>query len=534
MSDSVTNLVGNTEPRTNTTPGYPDPKAPLSDLFANVLNKTNFADRMLPQSDLQLTRSLERDAEARPEIYTDDHDHAEAAADDDAVADARDADERPDDSDADGAEGQADAQPQDDGASDTSRLPAVSSDDALFALNSAANTAEKAGLIVQPNAISGVMLQSKADGAAGEHGRVVTNRGLVQAAAQHAANADKAGAAGNDASVGAHGQNANAGANQSGPGVDAAANDKPQTRNGPVQTQSSGASAADGDGASALLEKHTMLIRAGAKRAAELHQMKIRLVAHRDTIKKVIAQNVIGSNGAQAKPALPGADKPSIELTTSATPPAPTTPVTRPTALFNSPLPTTLPGHAGANGAASLAIGDAASNGAEQSNAVADRQIMTSNTARGLNLRPMPPQTAYQPAEQVKVHIQQLVKSDSDRIQVRLSPASLGRVEVTLEIGPDKAVQAIVYAEKPETLDMLERDARVLQRAFEEAGMKFDSDSLMFKHGQSGDADTELADGAPSSEADASMDGDETDAGDAAATESPSRRQHDGMLDLEI
>ena len=99
----------------------------------------------------------------------------------------------------------------------------------------------------------------------------------------------------------------------------------------------------------------------------------------------------------------------------------------------------------------------------------------------------------------MKVHIQQLVKSDSDRIQVKLSPASLGRVEVTLEMGPDKTVQAIVYAERPETLDMLERDARVLQRAFEEAGMKFDSEGLMFKHGQSGDANTELADGSTSS-----------------------------------
>ncbi len=78
---------------------------------------------------------------------------------------------------------------------------------------------------------------------------------------------------------------------------------------------------------------------------------------------------------------------------------------------------------------------------------------------------------------------------------------------------------------------MLERDARVLQQAFEEAGMKFDSDGLTFKHGQSGDADPELAEGS------AEADGGTADDGDAeagTADDQPRRRQHDGMLDLEI
>ena len=186
------------------------------------------------------------------------------------------------------------------------------------------------------------------------------------------------------------------------------------------------------------------------------------------------------------------------------------------------------------NGSPNLTIGDTVGNGVEQSTAATDRQAATSSTARGLGPRPTPGQLPYQPAEQVKVHIQQLVKSGADRIQVRLSPASLGRVEVTLEMTPDKAVQAIVYAEKPATLDMLERDARVLQQAFEEAGMKFDWDGLTFKHGQSGDADTELADGSGQTEDGAPADGDALDAGERADNDTLHRRQHDGVLDLEI
>ena len=122
------------------------------------------------------------------------------------------------------------------------------------------------------------------------------------------------------------------------------------------------------------------------------------------------------------------------------------------------------------------------------------------------------------------------MKSGADRIQIKLSPATLGRVEVALEVAPDKAVHAIVYADKPETLDMLERDARVLREAFEQAGMKFDSDGLTFRHGQSGTPDPERADAAGRP---AAGDPDDADGG-GAASDKPQRRQHDGMLDLEI
>ena len=84
------------------------------------------------------------------------------------------------------------------------------------------------------------------------------------------------------------------------------------------------------------------------------------------------------------------------------------------------------------------------------------------------------------PADQVAVQIQHAVASGETRISVRLHPAELGRVDVDLEIGKDGRVLAMVTAEKPETLEMLQRDTRVLERALQDAGLDTDSDSLNF------------------------------------------------------
>jgi flagellar hook-length control protein FliK len=56
--------------------------------------------------------------------------------------------------------------------------------------------------------------------------------------------------------------------------------------------------------------------------------------------------------------------------------------------------------------------------------------------------------------------------------QIRLDPAELGRVDVKLEIGDDKSVTARVVVDRVETLHLLQRDARTLERAFEQAGLK--------------------------------------------------------------
>jgi flagellar hook-length control protein FliK len=56
--------------------------------------------------------------------------------------------------------------------------------------------------------------------------------------------------------------------------------------------------------------------------------------------------------------------------------------------------------------------------------------------------------------------------------QIRLDPAELGRIDVKLEIGDDKSVTARVVVDRVETLHLLQREAKTLERAFEQAGLK--------------------------------------------------------------
>lgn len=55
---------------------------------------------------------------------------------------------------------------------------------------------------------------------------------------------------------------------------------------------------------------------------------------------------------------------------------------------------------------------------------------------------------------------------------IRLDPAELGRVDVSLKISDSGEVTAKLVVDRVETLHMLQRDARTLERAFEQAGLK--------------------------------------------------------------
>jgi flagellar hook-length control protein FliK len=59
-----------------------------------------------------------------------------------------------------------------------------------------------------------------------------------------------------------------------------------------------------------------------------------------------------------------------------------------------------------------------------------------------------------------------------NRFEIRLDPAELGRIDVQLEIGDGGEVKAHLTVDRVETLALLQRDARTLERAFEQAGLK--------------------------------------------------------------
>jgi flagellar hook-length control protein FliK len=88
--------------------------------------------------------------------------------------------------------------------------------------------------------------------------------------------------------------------------------------------------------------------------------------------------------------------------------------------------------------------------------------------------------TANPLVAQVAVHVAKAVSEGNDRITIKLSPADLGRIDVRLDIGTDGRIQAVFAADKPGTVEMLQRDARELERALQDAGLRADSGSLSF------------------------------------------------------
>jgi flagellar hook-length control protein FliK len=63
---------------------------------------------------------------------------------------------------------------------------------------------------------------------------------------------------------------------------------------------------------------------------------------------------------------------------------------------------------------------------------------------------------------------------------IRLDPAELGKVRVKLELGQEGEVRAHLVVERKETLDLLQRDQRVLERALQDAGLSLGGGGLQF------------------------------------------------------
>jgi hypothetical protein len=84
------------------------------------------------------------------------------------------------------------------------------------------------------------------------------------------------------------------------------------------------------------------------------------------------------------------------------------------------------------------------------------------------------------PVFQIGMQIAKAVPGRIDRLVVQLEPAALGRVEVRLKFHRNDQVSAVIAAERPDTLDALQRDARLLERSLQQAGLRLDSDGLTF------------------------------------------------------
>lgn len=91
-----------------------------------------------------------------------------------------------------------------------------------------------------------------------------------------------------------------------------------------------------------------------------------------------------------------------------------------------------------------------------------------------------PPVVAASALDQVAASLRQGNKLGLSQIDIQLKPASLGAVDVRLELTHDGRVTAVISADRSDTLMQLQRGSGELQQALRDAGLQTDSGSLSF------------------------------------------------------
>ncbi|GLQ55841.1 flagellar hook-length control protein FliK [Devosia nitrariae] len=81
---------------------------------------------------------------------------------------------------------------------------------------------------------------------------------------------------------------------------------------------------------------------------------------------------------------------------------------------------------------------------------------------------------------QIAFEISRQTQQGNTHFQIRLDPPELGRIDVRMEIDQAGNVHARLTVEKSETLDLMQRDQRTLERALAQAGMDGTKTNLEF------------------------------------------------------
>mgnify|MGYP003571131297 FL=1 len=99
-------------------------------------------------------------------------------------------------------------------------------------------------------------------------------------------------------------------------------------------------------------------------------------------------------------------------------------------------------------------------------------------------------QATQVPASAIALQIAKHVQKGVNTFEIRIDPPELGRVDVKLDVAADGRATAHLVVEKAETLDLLQRDAKALQQALQDAGLEADQDTLSFSLKDEGQAGT--------------------------------------------
>jgi flagellar hook-length control protein FliK len=126
-----------------------------------------------------------------------------------------------------------------------------------------------------------------------------------------------------------------------------------------------------------------------------------------------------------------------------------------------------------ANPAANAASGISTAVGIQSSGAVAG--------GAALQVTPQTNASAAQPdLNALAINIAAKSQIGSKQFDISLEPAELGRVEVRLTVDNAGNAQAHLVAERPETLQMLQRDSGTLSHALKESGVQLGDNGLQF------------------------------------------------------
>lgn len=106
----------------------------------------------------------------------------------------------------------------------------------------------------------------------------------------------------------------------------------------------------------------------------------------------------------------------------------------------------------------------------------ADTGSLPPQTRPAAPAAPLPPV----PVAAVAVTIAQQASAGAKRFEIRLEPPELGRIEVRLDVSREGHATTHLVVERSETLDMLQRDARHLERALQSAGLNTSDGDLTF------------------------------------------------------
>jgi flagellar hook-length control protein FliK len=104
----------------------------------------------------------------------------------------------------------------------------------------------------------------------------------------------------------------------------------------------------------------------------------------------------------------------------------------------------------------------------------------TAQAARAAVAAQTAPQMPHPATQQVMVQVQKFPITKDTQLNISLNPAELGRVDVKITIDQYGKATAVILADKPETLALLQKDGHHLEKALQQAGLNSSAQDLHY------------------------------------------------------